>query len=194
MLPKTYIIILMVIIALILTFHANIFGKNKEFLDAKTNIIKPDNVNIENLDIKQLKNIFSKQTELINKQSTVINNFIEKTDKSNDENNKKFNKNIIKPDENIEKYFENIRQINDTIIKKNQENDENNDNNDNLNIGDRYKITMVKTYLEDPIMRGGNIFESEQYSKLLEIGNIQIDNKNTPPNPMHFSRSFQKTN
>ena len=44
---KTYIIILMVIIALILTFHANIFGQNKEFLEAKTNIIKPDNVNID---------------------------------------------------------------------------------------------------------------------------------------------------
>ena len=185
---KTYIIILMVIIALILTFHANIFGKNKEFLEAKTHIIKPDNVNIDNLDIKQLKNIVSKQTELINKQSTVINNYIEKKDNDNKINEQRFNKNIVKPDENIDKYFENIRQTNDTIIKNNQ------DNQDNINIGDRYKITMIKTYLEDPIMRGSNIYDSEQYSKLLEIGNIQIDNKNTPPNPMHFSRSFQKTN
>lgn len=186
--PKTYIIILMVIIAIILTFQANIFGQNKEFFDAKINIIKPDNVNIDDLDVKQLKNIVSKQTELIDKQSKVINNFIEKTDNINKKNEQRFNQNVIKPDENIDKYFESIRNTNDTIIKNNQEND------DNLNIGDRYKITMVKTYLEDPIMRGSNIYESEQYSKLLEIGNIQIDNKNTPPNPMHFSRSFQKTN
>ena len=156
---KTYIIILMVIIALILTFHANIFGQNKEFLEAKTYIVKPDNVNIDNLDIKQLKNIVSKQTELIDKQSIVINNYIEKKDNDYKINEQRFNKNIVKPDENIDKYFESIRQTNDTIIKNNQEND---DNQDNLNIGDRYKITMIKTYLEDPLMRGSNIYESEQ--------------------------------
>ena len=46
---KTYIIITMFLIVFIITYHANIFGKHKEFFDAKTGIIKPNNANIDNL-------------------------------------------------------------------------------------------------------------------------------------------------
>lgn len=178
---KTYIIIIMIIIVFMLTFYVIIFGRNRDLVDAKKNIIKADNTNIDNLDVKQLKNIVNNQSELIKKQTELINSYIEKTEK----NNNRFNQNVIKPDENIDKYFHNIRTEHDTIIRNNQENYE------NISIDNKYKINIVKTYLEDPIMRGSNIYESEQYSKLLEIGNIQIDNKNTPPNPSHYSKSFQ---
>ena len=40
-------------------------------------------------------------------------------------------------------------------------------------------------------MRGSNIYESEQYSKLLEIGNIKIDDSTKLPNPMYYSKSFK---
>ncbi len=181
--PKTYIIIIMLIIVLILTYHANIFKSTKEFLTAQNTIIKPDNTNVDNLDIKQLKTILSQQNDIINKQNEVINKYVETT-----ENNKKrFNTNIVKPNEDIDKYFDKIRTDNDKIIKQNQAEE------DNIDIAEHYKskITVVKSYLEDPIMRGSNIYESEQYSKLLEIGNIKIDEKITPPNPMHYSKSFK---
>ena len=181
--PKTYIIIIMICIVIILTYHANIFKSTKEFLTAQNTIVKPDNVNIDNLDVKQLKNIVSQQNEIINKQSEVINKYVETT-----ENNKKrFNTNIVKPNEDIDKYFQKIRTDTDSVIKKNQTEE------DNIDIAQHYKskIQIVKSYLEDPIMRGSNIYESEQYSKLLEIGNIKIDEKITPPNPMHYSKSFK---
>ncbi len=181
--PKTYIIIIMLIIVLILTYHANIFKSTKEFLTAQNTIIKPDNTNVDNLDVKQLKTILSQQNDIINKQNEVINKYVETT-----ENNKKrFNTNIVKPNEDIDKYFDKIRTDNDKIIKQNQAEE------DNIDIAEHYKskITVVKSYLEDPIMRGSNIYESEQYSKLLEIGNIKIDEKITPPNPMHYSKSFK---
>jgi hypothetical protein len=181
--PKTYIIIIMLIVVLILTYHANIFKSTKEFLTAQNTIIKPDNTNVDNLDVKQLKTIVSQQNDIINKQNEVINKYVETT-----ENNKKrFNTNVVKPNEDIDKYFDKIRTDNDKIIKQNQAEE------DNIDIAEHYKskITVVKSYLEDPIMRGSNIYESEQYSKLLEIGNIKIDEKITPPNPMHYSKSFK---
>jgi len=181
--PKTYIIIIMLIVVLILTYHANIFKSTKEFLTAQNTIIKPDNTNVDNLDVKQLKTIVSQQNDIINKQNEVINKYVETT-----ENNKKrFNTNVVKPNEDIDKYFDKIRDENDSVIKKNQSHE------DNIDVAEHYKskIQIVKSYLEDPIMRGSNIYESEQYSKLLEIGNIKIDEKITPPNPMHYSKSFK---
>ncbi len=172
----------MIFIVIILTYHANVFKSTKEFLTAQDTIIKPDNQNIDNLDVKQLKNIVSQQNEIINKQTEVINKYVETA-----ENNKKrFNTNVVKPDEDIDKYFEKIRTDTDGIIKKNQTEE------DNIDIAKHYKskIQIVKSYLEDPIMRGSNIYESEQYSKLLEIGNIQIDNKQDKPNPMYWSKNI----
>jgi hypothetical protein len=181
--PKTYIIIIMIIVVLILTYHANIFKSTKEFLTAQNTIIKPDNTNIDNLDVKQLKTIVSQQNEIINKQSEVINKYVENTENSK----KRFNKNIIKPDENIDKYFDKIRDETDEVIKKNQTEE------DNIDLAEHYKskIQIVKSYLEDPIMRGANIYESEQYSKLLEIGNIKIDDSTKLPNPMYYSKNFK---
>ena len=181
--PKTYIIIIMLIVVLILTYHANIFKSTKEFLTAQNTIVKPDNTNIDSLDVKQLKSLITQQNEIINKQSEVINKYVETT-----ENNKKrFNTNVVKPDENIDKYFDKIRNETDEVIKKNQTEE------DNIDLAEHYKnkIQIVKSYLEDPIMRGSNIYESEQYSKLLEIGNIKIDEAEKPPKPMHYSKSFK---
>lgn len=179
---KTYIIIVMIIVLFILTYQSNIFNKQKEQLDATNNIIKPDNTNIDNLDIKQLKNVINEQNKLIDKQSEVINNYVTKIEK----NNNRFSQNVIKPSEDIEKYFNDAREENDKIIKNNQHNEEESD------ITQKYKINIVKRYLEDPIMRGSNIYESEQYSKLLEIGNIKIDNKINPPNPKGWSININK--
>ncbi len=173
----------MVIVVLILTYHANVFKSTKEFLTAQNTIIKPDTTNIDNLDVKQLKSIVSQQNEIINKQSEVINKYVENTENSK----KRFNTNIIKPDENIDKYFDKIRDETDDVIKKTQTQE------DNIDLAEHYKskIQIVKSYLEDPIMRGSNIYESEQYSKLLEIGNIKIDEAVKPPHPMHYSKSFK---
>ena len=181
--PKTYIVIIMIFVIFILTYHANIFKSTKEYLTAQNTIIKPNNENIDNLDIKQLKNIVSQQNEIINKQSEVINKYVE-----NSENTKKrFNTHVVKPHEDIDKYFNTIRDETDEIIKKNQTHE------DNIDIAEQYKnkIKIVKSYLEDPIMRGSNIYESEQYSKLLEIGNIKIDDSVKPPNPMYHSKSLK---
>jgi len=181
--PKTYIILIMIIIVMILTYHANIFKLNKELLTAQNTIPKPNDKNIDNLDVKQLKSIVSQQNDIINKQSEVINKYVENT-----ENNKKrFNTNVVKPDENIDKYFDKIRNETDEVIKKNQTQE------DNIDVAEHYKskIEIVKSYLEDPIMRGSNIYESEQYSKLLEIGNIKIDEAINPPNPMNYSKNFK---
>ncbi len=171
------------IVVLILTYHANIFKSTKEFLTAQNTIVKPDNTNIDNLDVKQLKNILSQQNEIINKQSEVINKYVENTENSK----KRFNTNLVKPDENIDIYFDKIRDEYDEVIKKNQNQE------DNIDLAEHYKskIQIVKSYLEDPIMRGSNIYESEQYSKLLEIGNIKIDEKITPPNPINYSKNFK---
>jgi len=182
--PKTYIILLMFIILIIIAYNANIFGQKKEIFDAHNKIIKPDNTNIDNLDVKQLKKLVSEQNMLINKQTELINNYVDKIEK----NRTKYIQNIIKPQEDIENYFNKVRELNDEVIRNNQTDIEND------NILDRYKnnIKIIKTYLEDPIMRGANIYESEQYSKLLQIGNIVIDEPNTPPHPMKWSININK--
>ena len=173
----------MTIVVLILTYHANIFKSTKEFLTAQNTIVKPDNTNIDNLDVKQLKSIVAQQNEIINKQSDVINKYVQNTENTK----KRFNTNVVKPDENIDKYFDKIRDETDEVIKKNQIEE------DNIDLAEHYKskIKIVKSYLEDPIMRGSNIYESEQYSKLLEIGNIKIDDSTKLPNPMYYSKSFK---
>jgi hypothetical protein len=182
--PKTYIILLMFIILIIIAYNANIFGQKKEIFDAHNKIIKPDNTNIDNLDVKQLKKLVSEQNMLINKQTELINNYVDKIEK----NRTKYIQNIIKPQEDIENYFNKVRELNDEVIRNNQTEI------DDDNILDRYKnnINIIKTYLEDPIMRGANIYESEQYSKLLQIGNIVIDEPNTPPHPMKWSININK--
>ena len=181
--PKTYIILIMIIIVIILTYHANIFKNTKEFLTAQDTIIKPNNTDIDSLDVKQLKTIVSQQNEIINKQTEAINKYVENTENSK----KRFNTNVVKPAEDVNNYFNKIRDETDKVIKKNQTSE------DNIDISEHYKnkIKIVKSYLEDPIMRGSNIYESEQYSKLLEIGNIKIDEKITPPNPMYYSKNFK---
>jgi hypothetical protein len=179
---KTYIVILILLVVFIITYYANYFKEKKEFLDAQVNIIKPNNTNIDNLDVKQLKNLVNEQNNIINKQTEVINKYIEK----NENNDKKFNQNVIKPNEDIETYFKSVREENDKIIKKSQQTDKVGD------IFDQYKnkINVVKRYLEDPIMRGSNIYESEQYSKLFDIGNIKIDNPQKIE-PMYWSKNFK---
>jgi hypothetical protein len=180
--PKTYIVIVIILIVVVLTYHANIFGLKKELFTAQSNIVVPNNTNIDNLDIKQLKNIVKDQQEVINKQSTMINSYIEKTEKQK----ARYNTNVVKPNEDIDAYFKSAREENDKVVQLNQIEEDNKDI-------DKYyksKIEVVKTYLEDPLMRGSNIYESEQYSKLLEIGNIQLDNKISPPNPARFSKSI----
>lgn len=179
MIPKIYIIIAMILILLILIYHANIFGKKKELFDSKKNIITPSYKNIDNLDIKQLKNIVNEQNELINKQREVISEYVDKIES----NKKKYNINVIKPTDDIENYFKELRDINDSSIKINESDENMLEKNQKL-------IKVVKRYLEDPLMRGYNIYESEQYSKLLEIGNIQINNKEKLPKPSYWSKNI----
>jgi hypothetical protein len=137
---------------------------------------------IDNLDIKQLKNVINEQNKLIEKQSEVIGTYVTKIEN----NNNRFCQNVIKPSDDIEKYFNNVREENDKIIKNNQLIQEESD------ISEKYKINIIKRYLEDPVMRGSNIYESEQYSKLMEIGNINIDEPQNPPNPKGWSININK--
>jgi superfamily I DNA/RNA helicase len=181
MITKTYIIISMILILLILIYHANIFGKQKELFESKQNILRSEYYNVDNLDIKQLKNIVNEQNQLITKQKELIGEYVEKIEK----NKRKYNENIIKPTEDVEKYFEELRKLNDSSIKTNQSEEDMIEKNQKL-------VQVVKRYLEDPLMRGYNIYESEQYSKLLEIGNIKIDDKITPPHPSQWSININK--
>ena len=181
MIPKTYIIIAMILILLILIYHANIFGKQKELFESKKNILQSEYYNVDNLDIKQLKNIVNEQNQLITKQKELIEEYVEKIEK----NKRKYNQNIVKPTEDVEKYFEELRKLNDKDIKINESEEDMIEKNQKL-------IKVVKRYLEDPVMRGYNIYESEQYSKLLEIGNIKIDDKITPPHPSQWSININK--
>jgi hypothetical protein len=176
---KIYIIIAMILILIILIYHANIFGNKKELFDSKENIIKPVYKNIDNLDIKQLKNIINEQNKLINKQEEIISNYVEKIES----NKKKYHNTIIKPNEDIDNYFKNLREINDKIIKTDKIEE-------NLLEKNKKLLQVVKRYLEDPLMRGYNIYDSEQYSKLLEIGNIQLDNKEKLPLPSYWSKNI----
>ena len=50
----------------------------------------------------------------------------------------------------------------------------------------KFKINIVKTYLEDPITRGANIYGSEQYAKLDDIGQINLDDNSLLPKASNF--------
>jgi len=171
---KTYIIIVIFLIVVILTVYVEIFTLNKTILESKKNIVKPDISGIDNLEIKQLKNIVSEQEQILNKQTDLIKKYIDKKEKT-------FNESIRKPEEHVDKYFENIRKENDKKIKYHHEDDGYKD------MTKKFKIQVVKRYLEDPVTRGFNIYESEQYSKLLDIGNISVKNRIPLPHPTNWS-------
>lgn len=50
----------------------------------------------------------------------------------------------------------------------------------------KFKINIVKTYLEDPITRGANVYASEQYSRVDDIGEIKLDDNSLLPKPSNF--------
>jgi len=95
----------------------------------------------------------------------------------------------------IKEAFKNIKQpdfiLYDEMTKLN--NDKNNDKKNNklkyITYEDDYyklKINIVKTYLEDPITRGANIYTSEQYAKLDDIGEIKLDDNALLPKASNF--------
>jgi len=173
---KSYINILIILIVIIITYYAINYGNIINKIEALNTIKIPQYDNIESYDIKQLRNVVKEQNSIITKQSQLINDYINK-------NEKKFYRNEIKPDDNFENYFKELQLENDKIIQKNQKSDE------DVDILNHYKkhLNIVKTYLEDPITRGSNIYESELHSKVLEIGNIKLDNGNKLPNPTNYS-------
>lgn len=169
MIPKNYIIIAMIITLILIVYHANVFNNKKEFLDSTNNIKIPQYENIDNLDVKQMK-------EIIEKQKEIISEYVGKIEK----NNKRYHTTVIQPNEDVEQYFKELRQINDETIEMNKYEE-------NMLNKNKEVLVIVKRYLEDPLMRGYNIYESEQYSKLLDIGNIKVDNTTQLPKPLHWS-------
>ncbi len=176
---KSYINILIFLIAIIIFYYAVNYGYIKKRIEAFNDIKLPESENIESYDIKELKKIVDEQTHIIDTQSNIINDYINKKEKSD----KKYYVNEIKPDEDFENYFKQLQEDNDKKVKNTLNDDTDYD------ILNHYKsnLNIVKTYLEDPITRGSNIYESEQYSKLLEIGNIKLDNGVKLPHPSDWS-------
>ena len=172
---KSYINILIILIVIIITYYAINYGNIINKMEALNTIKIPKYDNIDSYDIKQLKNIVHEQNDVITKQSEIINNYINK-------NEKKFYRNEIKPDEDFENYFKQLQHENDKIIEAQ-------DKNDDIDILSHYKkhLNIVKTYLEDPVTRGSNIYESELYSKLLDVGNIKLTNGYKLPHPNNYS-------
>jgi hypothetical protein len=173
---KSYINILIILIVVIITYYAINYGNIVNRMEALNSIKIPKYDNIESYDLKQLRNVVKEQNEIITKQSELINDYINK-------NEKKFYKNEIKPDEDFEMYFKELQKENDELIDKNKNYDE------DFDILNHYKknLKIVKTYLEDPITRGSNIYESELHSKVLEVGNIKLDNGYKLPHPTNYS-------
>lgn len=182
MVTKTYIIIIMIMILILLIYYSNVFSSQSEHIDSSKKILNSNYTNIDNLDIKQLKNIMKEQNETLEKQKKIIEEYLEKIEK----NKKKYNTNIINPSEDVEMYFKQLRNQTDNFMNLNEIDEE------DVIEKNKKLIQVMKRYLEDPLMRGYNIYDSEQYSKLLEIGNIQINNKNTPPNPLNWSININK--
>jgi len=176
---KTYINILIFLISIIIIYYAVNYGNIKTRIEALSDIKLPESENIESYDMRELKKIVDEQTHIIDEQKHIINDYITKKEKSE----KKYYLNEIKPDEDFENYFKQLQEENDKTI-----NNTLSDDND-FDILNHYKsnLNIVKTYLEDPITRGSNIYESEQYSKLLEIGNIKLDNGVKLPHPSDWS-------
>jgi len=175
----------MCLILIILTYHANLFGAHSELFESSKNISVPTHTNIENLDIKQLKAIVNDQDQIIQKQKEVIDNHIDRHIENIKKNRRRFTENIVKPDENIDKYFKELRDIDDKKLDNKEYESE-----EDIIEKNKKMIKVVKRYLEDPVMRGYNIYESEQYSKLLEIGNIYIDEKISHPEPSYWSKNI----
>jgi len=173
---KSYINILIILIVIIITYYAINYGNIINRMEALNTIKIPKYDNIESYDIKQLRNVVKEQNKIITTQSELINDYINK-------NEKKYYKNEIKPDDNFENYFKELQIENDKIIENNKNSDE------DFDILNHYKknLKFVKTYLEDPITRGSNIYESELHSKLLEVGNIKLDNGYKLPHPTNYS-------
>ncbi len=182
MITKTYIIIIMIMILILLIYYSNVFSSQSEHINSSQKILNSNYTNIDNLDIKQLKNIVKDQNETLEKQKKLIEEYVEKIEK----NTRKYTTNIISPSGDVEMYFKELRKLNDSSIKSNELDEE------DIMEKNKKLIQVMKRYLEDPLMRGYNIYDSEQYSKLLEIGNIQITNKNTPPNPLNWSININK--
>ena len=176
---KSYINILIFLIAIIIIYYAVNYGNIKSHIEAFNEIKLPKSTNIESYDMTKLKKIVDDQTHIIDEQSHIINDYIHKKEK----NDKKYYVNEIKPDEDFEMYFKQIQEENDKTVNNTLIDDTEYD------ILNHYKsnLNIVKTYLEDPITRGFNIYNSEQYSKLLEIGNIKLDNGIELPHPTHWS-------
>lgn len=88
--------------------------------------------------------------------------------------------------------FSNIKKPDFTLYDVMHKVHEDRQNNKNTNITtyeDKYynlKINIVKSYLEDPIMRGANIYNSEQYTRLDDIGEIKLDDNALLPKPSNF--------
>lgn len=174
---------------------------------------------VEFNDIKQL---LQKQNEIINKQTQLLDKQSQLLDKIPEINKKAYNKyddSIIEhKDENIDVYFKELRAMNEPLLKASGLNasglkkasglkasglkasgrlvtSEPNIVNDMDVDYEKYyktKIEYVKSYLEDPATRGYNIYESEQFSKLLDIGNIKVNDKVEPlPYPTNYARSIE---
>lgn len=164
---------------IIIFYYAVNYGNIKTRIEAFNQIKLPDTTNLESYDMRELKKIVNEQNDIIDKQSHLINDYINKKEKQE----KKYYVNEIKPDEDFELYFKQIQEDNDKLIDKTLDKDIDYD------ILNHYKshLKVVKTYLEDPITRGSNIYNSEQYSKVLEVGNIKLDNGVKLPHPDNWS-------
>ena len=180
---KSYINILIFLISIIIIYYAVNYGNIKTRIEALNDIKLPESVNIESYDMKELKKIVDDQTHIIDQQTHIINDYITKKEKDE----KKYYVNEIKPDEDFEMYFKQLQEENDKTIDNTFKNDTDYD------ILNHYKsnLNIVKTYLEDPVTRGSNIYNSEQYSKLLEIGNIKLDNGVKLPHPSDWSINIE---
>jgi hypothetical protein len=86
--------------------------------------------------------------------------------------------------------FLNIKKPDFTLYDVMHKVDEDRQNNTNVTTyEDKYynlKINIVKSYLEDPILRGANIYKSEQYTRLDDIGEIKLDDNALLPKASNF--------
>ena len=96
----------------------------------------------------------------------------------------------------IKEAFKNIKKPDFVLYNEMTELNNDKKNNDKINNKSKYityeddyyklKINIVKTYLEDPITRGANIYASEQYAKLDDIGEIKLDDNALLPKASNF--------
>ena len=180
----------------------NISPQQQSMID---NYIQPQNnqvkLNVENNTYKTDKNSIKYPNE-----DSVINytgnNCNQKKDILNNTNNEITNSNI-KQNENLCKNKSLVQQRSDAytymknnsvgvdnfpICNQNKSDPDNITNSlDEIDIADIYRKNQVfiKSYLEDPIVRGGNIGEFEEYAGLSDIGLLSLENK-SHPKPSHY--------